>query len=557
MTTILLSALDRPAAERIQARLTSHPIMPVPDTPDAAIEAAQTADALLVLVNTGWAEAVQSRPAQLAAIEAGLRRSSLLIVTLLLDDAGLPPVTELPESLRALAYMTAVTVHTGEGFDLDMQRLDRQLAVYLAQPAGATAQVAPVAVPAQPARRRIPWNLVLIVVILVIGVLLMLAARLRRDTLADAVAEVTTTPQDTARPAEVLIGLAAGLSGGMETRGQTMWFGAQLALADRPVIRVGDSAFPVDLLPQDTRCSSLGGLQVAEVFVSAPGMVGVIGDMCDIACRAAVPVYDAAGLATISPGCTAPGLTLDPSTSFNRVIPSQAQAAKEAADFVFRTLRIPRAAVIHDEQIVGGQLAAAFAAQFANQGGQISGYYEVESRTLSIPDLVEAVLREGPELIYYAGRAANAANLKIALVGDGITGLPLFLGDPTVKRDYATLVGAAGTTSYTLELLPPQGAAMDALAARYTETYSSPPPDPIFAYAYDAANMLLDALEATATLDADGELVIDRAALQHAVRAYQGEGVTGWLACNGQGDCGAAASAALVWVDNEFVPYAP
>ena len=57
------------------------------------------------------------------------------------------------------------------------------------------------------------------------------------------------------------------------------------------------------------------------------------------------------------------------------------------------------------------------------------------------------------------------------------------------------------------------------------------------AYAYDAASILIRAIEQVAVVDASGHLVIGRQALAKAVRATSGhQGVTGTISFDGKGD---------------------
>ena len=58
------------------------------------------------------------------------------------------------------------------------------------------------------------------------------------------------------------------------------------------------------------------------------------------------------------------------------------------------------------------------------------------------------------------------------------------------------------------------------------------------AHAYDAATLLLRAIEETA-LAVDDRLYIDRARLREALSATQGfDGIIGTLSCDAYGDCG-------------------
>jgi branched-chain amino acid transport system substrate-binding protein len=87
----------------------------------------------------------------------------------------------------------------------------------------------------------------------------------------------------------------------------------------------------------------------------------------------------------------------------------------------------------------------------------------------------------------------------------------------------------------------PEGPAHDAFVSRYQEEYGEEPTISYYAHWYDAANMLLKAIEAVAVQEEDGTLHIGRQALRDALYATAGyEGLTGSLTCDEYGDCGVA-----------------
>jgi branched-chain amino acid transport system substrate-binding protein len=95
----------------------------------------------------------------------------------------------------------------------------------------------------------------------------------------------------------------------------------------------------------------------------------------------------------------------------------------------------------------------------------------------------------------------------------------------------------------------------DEFIPMYQEMFGSEPTNVYHAHAFDATNILLDAVEAVAQQGEDGTLLIGRQALRDAVAATSGyEGVTGTLTCSEFGDC-ADAKIAVSHVENaEFVP---
>jgi branched-chain amino acid transport system substrate-binding protein len=103
-------------------------------------------------------------------------------------------------------------------------------------------------------------------------------------------------------------------------------------------------------------------------------------------------------------------------------------------------------------------------------------------------------------------------------------------------------VGEAGVGMYFNTPARPEGPAYDAFFSKYETKYNeSPTLTPYDAHAYDAANLLLNAIAAAAVQDAkgDGTLHIGRQALRDALYATSDyQGLTGSLTCDQYGDCG-------------------
>jgi branched-chain amino acid transport system substrate-binding protein len=78
----------------------------------------------------------------------------------------------------------------------------------------------------------------------------------------------------------------------------------------------------------------------------------------------------------------------------------------------------------------------------------------------------------------------------------------------------------------------------DELIPAYKDQFGTAPLAVFHAHAFDAVNMLVDAIEAVAVDNGDGSLSIPRTALRDELFATSGyEGVSGTITCNEFGDC--------------------
>ena len=82
------------------------------------------------------------------------------------------------------------------------------------------------------------------------------------------------------------------------------------------------------------------------------------------------------------------------------------------------------------------------------------------------------------------------------------------------------------------------GKSGDRIIADYRERYGGPPTSAYLPHSYDAATILLRAIEEVAVADGD-TLYIDRAKLREALTGTTGfSGIIGTISCDEFGDCG-------------------
>lgn len=337
---------------------------------------------------------------------------------------------------------------------------------------------------------------------------------------------------------ELVIGVAVGLSGeGIAPLGIDIQRGVELALEDRPTVTVDGVEFTVAIDVQDDLCAAEGGQAVANRFSSDDSVVGVVGPMCSSACRAAAPIFDAAGYTSISPSCTAPDLTASDYTSFNRAVVSDAFQGRIAADYIFRVLGFTSIATIHDGSAYGEGLVNVVTQRFEELGGEVVASDAVTVGDTDFRGLLDDFAQLEPQLIYFGGFPAEAARIIEQRADAGLEDVPFMGADGIRGTEVLELAGESSEGIYATSAISADSEALASFLARYIETYGEEPPAPYHANGYDAANILLDAVEAVGTVDANGDLVIDRAAIADYVRSIVDfQGLTGVLTAEGNGE---------------------
>ncbi|MCH7835774.1 MAG: hypothetical protein IH864_02810 [Chloroflexi bacterium] len=115
----------------------------------------------------------------------------------------------------------------------------------------------------------------------------------------------------------VVVDLPGG-EGPLELIGQGAVNAVQMAIEDHGDIQ----GFSVQQNNFDGECDSTAGEAAAKAVVRNPKNVGVIGHLCSGSYRGGLPIYESAGVVTISGSATAPTSFLSPlgPTVFNRTV---------------------------------------------------------------------------------------------------------------------------------------------------------------------------------------------------------------------------------------------
>ena len=304
----------------------------------------------------------------------------------------------------------------------------------------------------------------------------------------------------------------------------------------------------------DDLCSAEGGQAAAQQIVADEQVVGVIGTSCSGAAASAAPLISDAGLVMISGSNTSPSLTSDLQGTANenyrpgyyRTAHNDLFQGAAMAEFVFNELGLTTAAAIHDGDPYTQGLAQAFADAFEGLGGTVTGFTGVSKEDTDMVPVLTEVAADAPEALFFpifqpagdfiADQAPGVAGMENTqllaadgLLTDGFMELPqsegIFFSGPDVRFGTNTNESTGKTAEEVL--------------ADYEAAHGEPPSAAFWGHSYDAAAMLLDAIDAASYVDGDGHLIIDRAGVREALNAVSGySGLIGTISCDDFGDCG-------------------
>jgi len=172
----------------------------------------------------------------------------------------------------------------------------------------------------------------------------------------------------------IKIGVAGAHSGDLASYGLPTVNAAKLVVKDINA-KGGINGQMVELVIEDDQCKPELATNAAAKLVSSR-VVAVIGHICSGATKAALGIYKDSELVTISPSATTPSLTQSGEypNFFRTIAPDDAQA-KLAADFLTKTLKLKRIAVLHDKGDYGKGFAE-LVKQYAEENGVTVALFE-------------------------------------------------------------------------------------------------------------------------------------------------------------------------------------
>lgn len=337
---------------------------------------------------------------------------------------------------------------------------------------------------------------------------------------------------DIAADEPVHIAYMLTISGATAFLGEDSKGAIEIAIDDRGGELLGHT---IQLSGEDSLCSAEGGQTAATKVAADLTILGVIGTNCSSSATAAMPTISGAGLVMLSPSNTAPALTLEGETwqdGYFRICHTDLFQGSVAAEFAYNELGARTAATIHDGSPYADQLQAVFAGRFQELGGTITFQGAVNVGDTDMRTVLTTVAADTPNVLYFPifepeGPFIVAQSSEISGLEDTILmGADGLLADSFPENSGANAVDMYLSGPYV------SGATYDEFLAKWDAKFGGVPPSGFHAFAYDGTDILFDAIEAVAVVDADGTLHVGRQALRDAIA-----GVTDYTGLTGALDC--------------------
>jgi branched-chain amino acid transport system substrate-binding protein len=239
---------------------------------------------------------------------------------------------------------------------------------------------------------------------------------------------------------KLVIAVVGPMSGQYSDYGSTAKAGAEYALKEKQEAfkKLG---FDVQLSAQDDQADPKQGVAVAQMLISNPDVVGVVGHATTGASITAAAQYEQENLVMVSPSATGSDLTEQGKKIVHRICARDDQQGSKAAIYAKNQLGIKTAYLMHDKQAYGQGLADEVKKQFEKDGVQIVGYEGVTAGEKDYSAVINQIIAANPEMVYFGGYYSDAGIIVKQAREKGFKGV--FMGGD--GYDSADMVKIAGT----------------------------------------------------------------------------------------------------------------
>ncbi|MEJ2759669.1 MAG: branched-chain amino acid ABC transporter substrate-binding protein, partial [Anaerolineales bacterium] len=273
----------------------------------------------------------------------------------------------------------------------------------------------------------------------------------------------------------VRIGASVALTGPIPEFGLDISQAYQLAISDLNA-EGGIDGHDFELDIQDGACDGDAATVVANGFAADPTILAVAGGTCTGETLGLQPILAEARIPHVSASATNPAVTSEDCDICNRVALSDKLQADVDADYVFNTLGLTTAAVMHDNSDYGLGLAELFQAAFEALGGTVTSLSGIQVGDSDFRPVLTQIATEGPEVIFFGGYYQEASLIAAQMKETGLENTVFFSDDGVYGDAFINTAGAEGEGVYASFVAGDEvAAANEAFDAAYLEMWGVTP----------------------------------------------------------------------------------
>jgi len=315
----------------------------------------------------------------------------------------------------------------------------------------------------------------------------------------------------------ISLGLQFPETGDAAGLGAPMLKGVELALEEYNAENADNC---VSLKKFDTQGDPAKAPAVAQAAIDDASVIGIMGPGFSGESKAALPLYDAAGLAAVTGSATNAELQNNGWKVWFRVLANDAVQGPGIAKYIAETLKPASIGIIDDASEYGKGLADNVKAAVSSATVTTE---TIDPKAADFSAAVSKMKDANPEVIFFGGYYAEAAKLSTQLRDGGVTATLVF-GDGV--KDQAGYADAAGPAAEGAIIGCPCKDGGEEFSAAWNTKYNEAPGTYGAEY-YDIAKLYLSIIAGGAK---------DRAAVLEGVKAANYAGVTKTIAFQENGE---------------------
>ena len=248
----------------------------------------------------------------------------------------------------------------------------------------------------------------------------------------------------------------------------------------------------------DDECKPTVAVQAALKASSDPAIVAGVTHYCSVTAIATVDTYHKAGMPAMVWGAVLPEITYSHEyVEITRVNGTMINQNQIAADFAVKTLGFKTFAILHDTTDYGRAHAKWFTEFLEKAGGKVLSTQGTAKDQKDYTAELTRAKADRPEVVWYGGLTPDGVRVKVQMDKLGVRAQ--FQGTSGIKSDTfneTTGPSAEGALAFV------EGAPTEKLPGgkRFLEAYAKAgfkePSEAYGPFAYVAANLIIDAIEA-------------------------------------------------------------
>jgi len=305
----------------------------------------------------------------------------------------------------------------------------------------------------------------------------------------------------------------------------------------------------------------------ANDAVANDKLVAYIGTFNSGAAKLSIPILCGKGIVMISPANTNVGLTKpfnpgEPDVyypdgckkNYTRVVPADDLQGGAGALWTSQ-LGAKNVYLLDDTEVYGKGIADVYNAKAAENGLTILGRDGIDGKASDYKALAEKIKATNPDLVYYGGITQNNAGQLWRDLRDAMPDVKLMGPDGIAEGEFIEAAGEAAEGSYVTSgaISPDQlTGAGKAFIDKYNAKYPTQKPEVYTAYGYEAAKVVLAAIERAALKNPADTLALRALVLDEVKATKDFAGVLGTWSFDAAGDTSLTDMTALIVTAGEF-----